>query len=390
MSAAPVLRFGVAGVGNAQRQLLLAMRDHPNIALAAACDDAQGPLDKFASDFGGATCRTVEELCARPDIDAVYVTGANEFHARDVILAAEHRKQVIVEKPIALTMADCDAMIAACDRNGVRLLAGHTHAFDVPNKAMAELVLRGDHGPLVMMNSWYFTDWLRRPRVPDDFDASKGGGVLFRQGPHHIGLARMVGGGMATSVRGYTSVVAPEKPVEASYSASITFAGGGVAHLSFSGYGYFNSGALNWSVGEGGQREGPFEPSLDPAPQGTWDRRPFRPTSVPSWEILTDTATYQPFFGLNVITCERAELRQSPRGILVYDARGMHELVLPAGPLEREAELTELYTAWAEDRPLRFHDGVWARATLEVILGVMQSAKEGRDIPLTRQTRYNV
>ncbi len=382
------LRFGIAGYGNAQRQLVLAMRDHPHITIAAAADDAQSTLDKFSAEFGGATFRSVEELCQRPDLDAIYVTGANELHAEHVVMAADHKKQIIVEKPIALSLTECDAMLAAVDRNRVRLLAGHTHAFDVPNKAMAELVLSGRYGRLVMMNSWYFTDWLRRPRAPDDFDAKKGGGVLFRQGPHHVGLARMVGGGLVKSVRGYTSMVSPDRPVEASYAASMTFENGGVAHLSFSGYGFFNSGALNWSVGEGGHREGPFDPSLDPALPSGWPQQAFRPKSVPTWDILTDSAAYQPFFGLNVITCERAELRQSPQGMFVYDEGGMHELVLPKGPLEREAELTELYTAWAEDRPLRFHDGRWAKATLEVILGIMQSAQEGRDVRMAHQTRY--
>ncbi len=387
--AEKVLRIGVVGLYFAQRQLLQAITDHPHTALVAGQDASQEVRDKFDADFGGMTYSDVEGLCNSPDLDAVYVASSNELHAEHVIMAAEHKKQIIVEKPIALSLAECDAMIAAADSNGVRLLAGHAHAFDVSIRTMSELVASGRYGRFLILNSWYYTDWLRRPRLAEDYDAAKGGGVVFRQGPHHVDLARMVGGGMVKSVRGWTSLVDDARPVEASYVATLSFEGGAVATLTFSGYGNLDSGVYNWRIGEGGERGKAPDHEMQPVGEDApWRREQFKPASVPRWDILTDSASYQTFFGLNVISCEKADLRQSPDGILVHDGEGMHELVVPKGPMERESELSELYNAWAADGPLTFHDGRWAKATLEVCLAIMQSAKEQREIPMAHQLPY--
>ena len=68
--------------------------------------------------------------CADPAVEVVYIATPHQFHAPHAILAAEHGKHVILEKPMALTLADCDAIIAAVERNKVHLIVGHTHAFD--------------------------------------------------------------------------------------------------------------------------------------------------------------------------------------------------------------------------------------------------------------------
>lgn len=92
-----------------------------------------------------------------------------------------------------------------------------------------------------------------------------------------------------------------------------------------------------------------------------------------------------PFFGLTIATCERADIRQSPNGLFVYDDSGRHELELPIEEQRGEAELEELYEAVVHGRPL-VHDGRWGQATHEVTLAILQSASEGREIPLSHQT----
>jgi hypothetical protein len=93
---------------------------------------------------------------------------------------------------------------------------------------------------------------------------------------------------------------------------------------------------------------------------------------------------HQPFFGLNVVTCERGELRQSPNGVYVYTAAGRHEISIPPGTHGREAEMRELYEGVVNDRPV-FHDGRWGEATLEVCLAILESSAQHREIPMVHQ-----
>ena len=88
----------------------------PRVALVAAADPRAEARARFAADFRRKTYETVEELCADPAVEVVYVATPHQHHARHAILAAQHGKHVLVEKPMALTLEDCAAMIAAARR----------------------------------------------------------------------------------------------------------------------------------------------------------------------------------------------------------------------------------------------------------------------------------
>jgi hypothetical protein len=90
-----------------------------------------------------------------------------------------------------------------------------------------------------------------------------------------------------------------------------------------------------------------------------------------------------PFFGLTVVSGERGAIRQSPDGLYLYTESGCEELPVTQR-LGRTAELVELRDALAEGRPV-FPDGTWGRATLEVCLGILDSSRQRREIPLSRQ-----
>src|SRR5436305_15160290 len=134
----PILRVGIAGLGVASTNALLELAAHPRVRITAAADVRAAARDAFARQFQAETYDSVEALCASPHVDAVYVLTPNRWHAAHAIAAAEHGKQVIADKPMALTLADCDAMIAAAERNGVRLLIGHSQGLDGPIVKMAE------------------------------------------------------------------------------------------------------------------------------------------------------------------------------------------------------------------------------------------------------------
>jgi phthalate 4,5-cis-dihydrodiol dehydrogenase len=86
------------------------------------------------------------------------------------------------------------------------------------------------------------------------------------------------------------------------------------------------------------------------------------------------------------VSCENGDIRQSPDGLFVYTIEGMREV--PCAPSQgRGAELLELYEAITEDRAV-FPDGRWGKATLEVVLAILQSSREKREIALSHQIAY--
>ena len=96
---------------------------------------------------------------------------------------------------MALTLADCDAIIAAVERHKVHLVVGHTHAFDPAVRLMRDIIARGELGRLGMIHSFNYTNFLYRPRRPEELDTAQGGGILFNQVPHQIDTARLLAGG---------------------------------------------------------------------------------------------------------------------------------------------------------------------------------------------------
>ncbi|HEY2990461.1 MAG TPA: Gfo/Idh/MocA family oxidoreductase, partial [Candidatus Binatia bacterium] len=127
---AQILRLGFAGLGEAATRVLPEIVHLPEIRITAAADTRPRAREKFKEEFGGEVYATLEELVQSPNVDAVYIATPHELHARHTIAAAENRKHVIVEKPMALSIDECEAMNAAAEKYGVKLLCGHTHSFD--------------------------------------------------------------------------------------------------------------------------------------------------------------------------------------------------------------------------------------------------------------------
>jgi phthalate 4,5-cis-dihydrodiol dehydrogenase len=395
----PVLRLGIVGLGLASTFMIPQLARDPRMKLAAAADVRRDALAVFAREFDAPTFESVEALCASPAVDAVYVCTPAYLHAEHVITAAEHTKHIICEKPLALTVAECEAMNAAAERNGVVLVCGHTHSFDAPIRKLARLVRAGDFGPLMMVQTWNYTDLLYRPRAPWEMDTSRGGGVVYIQAPHQVEIVRAIGGGRVRSVRAMTGRWDDARPTEGCYTAYLEFEDATPATLVYSGYGHFDSSELHYWLGERGQTRDPAthaqtrqayearaasaadeEAAIREAVRfgGARDRR----------EVLAANAAagrHQPFFGLTLVSCQRGDLRQSPDGLYLYGDDGKTEIDLAGEPSEQEALIEELYQAVVTGaRP--WHDGRWGMATLEVCTAILESARERREIMLAHQT----
>ena len=251
------LQLGVAGLGRAFSVMLPTLTGDPRVVLVAAADSRAEARRQFETDFSGKAYATVEELCADPAVEIVYVATPHQFHAQHALLAARHGKHLLVEKPMALTLEECATMIDAAARARVHLIVGHSHSFDAPVRRMRELVASGAFGAVRMINAINYTDYLYRPRRPEELDTAQGGGAVFNQAAHQIDVVRLIGGGLVTSVRAMTGAWDRERPTEGAYAALLTFAGGAFASLTYSGYGRFNSDEFQGWIGEMGERKSP-------------------------------------------------------------------------------------------------------------------------------------
>lgn len=369
--------------------MLPTLRVHPRMALVAAADPRPEAQRRFVEDLGGRAYASVEALCADPEIDAVYVATPHELHAAHTITAARAGKHVLVEKPMAVRLDECDAMIEAARHAGVQLIVGPSHSFDAPILRARELIASGRHGAVRMITALNYTDFLYRPRRPEELDTAKGGGVVFSQGAHQVDVVRLLGGGAVRSVRAVTGAWDAARPTEGAYNASFTFAGGAFASLTYSGYAHFDSDEFCGWVGEMGHRK-------DPARHGAARALLREARSAAEEASLKNARAYgaaaapaeapvaHNHFGLVLVSCERADLRPIPTGVMVYGDDEQHLEPVEAPGVPRREAIDELCDAVAGARePL--HTGEWARATIEACIAILQSARENREIVLKRQ-----
>lgn len=382
------IRFGLAGLGKAGRGIVPSILKYPNATLSAVADLNEDVLAAFAQKFTVATHTNIESLCASDQVDAVYIATPTQFHTEHAILAAESGKHIIVEKPIALTIADADTMIAAAKQNGVHLIITHSNGYAPPIRKIREIVQSGELGRVRMIHNWYFTDWLYRPRMREEMDTTLGGGVTLRQGSHQFDIIRMIGGGLVRSVRATTGVWDSKRPTEGSHTAFLEFVDGTVATAVYSGYDRFHSTELTFGIGEGGklareQAYGHARRTLNAASDAKTEASLKRDrANLVSLGPVSEQ--HQPFFGLTIVSCEKGDIRQSPDGLYVYAEDTKREVPVTNDESGRDWAIRELCEAVIARRP-PLHDGHWGRANLEVCLAVLESARTRKEIYLSHQ-----
>ncbi|MEO8752874.1 MAG: Gfo/Idh/MocA family oxidoreductase [Casimicrobiaceae bacterium] len=383
------LRLGVAGLGRAFMLMMPTLTQHPRVHVVAAADPRPEARAQFVQDFGGRAHTTVDALCADPDVEVVYLATPHQFHAEHVVAAARHGKHILVEKPMALTLAECATMIAAARAAGVQLIVGHSHSFNAPYRRARELIDSGAYGRVQMITALNFTDFLYRPRRPEELDTAQGGGVVFSQAAHQVDVVRLLAGGRARSVRAATGAWDPARPTEGAYTAFMTFEDGPFASLTYSGYAHFDSDEFCGWIGETGQRKDPRKygaaraltgAALSRVDEAALKRR----RGYGAMKETRAAPVGHNHFGLVVVCCDHADLRPVANGVHVYADAAQRFDEVPPPTVPRAQVIDELYAAVVHGEP-PLHTGEWAQATLEASLAILESARLGREVALSHQ-----
>ena len=381
------LRIGVAGLGRAFAVMLPTFKADPRVSLVAAADTRAEARQRFAEEFSANAYTTVEELCVDPAVEVIYVATPHQWHARHAALAAQHRKHLLIEKPMALTLQECAAIIDAARSAGVHLVIGHSHSFDAPVRHLRGLIDSGRYGNARMINAINYTDYLYRPRRPEELDTALGGGAIFNQAAHQIDIVRLLGGGRVASVRAATGAWDRTRPTEGAYAALLTFESGAFASLTYSGYGNFDSDEFQGWIGEVGQKKTPYAGPPRHRFDNQQDEVAFknaRNYGGPDFRPSAGQDLAHQNFGTLLVSCEHADLRALPNGVMVYQNGSAQLDPLPMPKIPRVEVIDELYDTVVMGQP-PLHDGAWAMATLEVLLAILQSSREKSDVRLSHQ-----
>ncbi|HUQ75758.1 MAG TPA: Gfo/Idh/MocA family oxidoreductase [Burkholderiales bacterium] len=375
------ISLGAAGLGRAFALMAPTLAADARVRLVAAADPRPQARRQFEADFGGRAYATVAELCADPAVQAVYVATPHQLHAEHAAAAAAARKHILVEKPMALTLDECRAMTAAARKHGVHIVVGHSHSFDAPIALTRKIIQSGAHGRVRMINAMMYTDFLYRPRRPEELDTTRGGGAVYNQAAHHVDIVRLLGGDVG-SVRAGTGAWDAARPTEGAYSAFLALRDGAFATITYSGYAHFDSDEFCGWISEGGLRK-------DPSRYGQarqlllGDEMAVKNARNYGGEKFSKAPAdpLHQHFGVIIVSCERADLRPLPDGVMIYADKEKRLEPLPAPKVQRAEVIDELYAAVVDNKaPL--HDGEWGTATMEVCLAILRSAREQKEVSL--------
>jgi predicted dehydrogenase len=231
------LRVAVIGAGLiAQRAHLPAYLASDEAEVAALVGGRPERTREVAARFGSPpVLERWEEAVADTSIDAIDICAPNDLHAPIAIAAARAGKHVLVEKPMALTLAEADAMIAAAREAGVLLMVAHNLRFVPIYERIKELVAEGAIGrPLTARGVFMHAG-------PDEFwgadtawfwdESRAGGGSLLDMGIHMIDLVRWFIGQPVIEVAAMTARARKPTPFDDNAIALLRFTGGAIASV---------------------------------------------------------------------------------------------------------------------------------------------------------------
>ena len=222
-------RWGIIGAGIiADNRMAPAINAGPTSELVAVHARRRDKVEAFAQRHGAPRVYDqVEDLVQDADVDGVYIASPNSLHAEQTILAARHGKHVLCEKPMAMSPAECDRMIEACEKNGVKLMIAFMMRFHACHQKARQLAADGFLGQVVLANAtcpFYLPDMTRTWRYEPQVSA---GGVVMDVAVHLIDSLHYMLDAEITGVQAALNHAPDVYPCEGTASLLLDFKGGG-------------------------------------------------------------------------------------------------------------------------------------------------------------------
>jgi UDP-N-acetyl-2-amino-2-deoxyglucuronate dehydrogenase len=341
------VRVALVGCGRISGSHVVAIDKIHGLRLVGVADAEVGRAMALGKARGVPAFRTVEELVAGVECDVITICTPSGLHPAHGIVAARAGKHVITEKPMAISLADADALVQACDAAGVHLFVVKQNRLNPPVQLLRRAVDKGRFGRIYLANTT-----VRWTRPQEYYDSAKwrgtwefDGGAIMNQASHYVDLMQWLVGPVE-SVIAKTATLARRIETEDSGIAVLRFRSGalGVIEVTVLTYPRNMEGSITVLGEKGTVKIG-----------GTAVNR------VEHWQF----ADYDDDDKL----VEAANT--SPPTVYGFGHEGYYRNVLAV--LRGHAEPGT--------------DGREGRKSLELILGIYESAKTGREVPLPLRNR---
>ena len=187
-----MLNFALVGCGRIAKRHsdLLGYGQIQGARMISVCDIIESEARKIGEQFSIPFYTDMHQMMKSEKVDVVVVLTESGNHAHHVIELTKYGKHIVVEKPMALTLDDADAMIKACDKAGIKLFVVKQNRFNIPVVKLREALEQGRFGKLVL--GTVRVRWCRPQEYYDQASWrgtwSMDGGVLTNQASHHVDL----------------------------------------------------------------------------------------------------------------------------------------------------------------------------------------------------------
>ena len=181
-----MLGVGILGAGFFGAYHARAVAAVQDTRVVAVCADEMPLAEAFAAEHGGRPYRDHRAMLDDKSVDAVAITAPHHLHCRLAVAALEAGKHVLLEKPMALSVAECSRIIAAAVTSRRKLMVGQIMHFVWPCLVAREILDRGELGRPVTGSSALLKTWMESNRRGWHLDPATGGGMLMTAGIHAL------------------------------------------------------------------------------------------------------------------------------------------------------------------------------------------------------------
>ena len=317
-----MIGIGIIGAGFFGEVHARALARLDGARLVASCRTDPTAAAAFAAQHGGAWYDDWRRLVDDPAVDCVLIATPHHRHEEMYVYAARAGKHIFLEKPMAPTLAACDAMIAAQENPSRKTMIGHVMHFALPCLRAKEIICSGELGRPVLGSSWMLKLWMESNRRPWHMARETGGGMLLTAGIHALDRLVWLMDGTIAGVNAMIGTRFHDQKADDSAFIGLRFADGRTGQVASVGY---RNGAVTFDmdlVCENGSLRIDFERGIFKGRDGVWSHVP--DSIEPNWmdkavlrewqalirSIKDDTPSpVSPEYGRHMIACIEAAFR---------------------------------------------------------------------------------
>lgn len=230
-----MFKIGIIGAGSIGEEHKMAIEKHPECELTAICDINTDNANKLAEGLNAKVYTDYKEMVLKEDFDIAIINLPHFLHKESTVFCLENGKHVLVEKPMACSVEECDAMIEASIKSGKKLAVGHMQKYSTAHMLSKKFYDESTYGKLCRIthvrNNSYFVN---RPKWFLN-KAQAGGGILINMGAHAMDEIYSVTGLKVEKVAAVGNNFLTDDDIEAGAQVILKFENGVTAGLSFSG-----------------------------------------------------------------------------------------------------------------------------------------------------------